>query len=135
MGALEALSERHTEKVAFFIVYIKEAHPEDGWALTYNRRAGIALTDPQSAAERTEVAHSCAVGMRTSIPVLIDEIDNEVARQYGGWPDRLYLIGRDGRIAFQGAEGPFGFKPEQLEQAIEAELAPGRPDNPPPVSG
>ena len=87
-----------------------------------------------SAAERTEVAHSCAVGMRTSIPVLIDEIDNEVARQYGGWPDRLYLIGRDGRIAFQGAEGPFGFKPEQLEQAIEAELAPGRLDNPPPVS-
>ena len=45
---------------------------------------------------------------------------------YGGWPDRLYLIGRDGRIAFQGEEGPFGFKPAKLAAAIDAELsAPG----------
>jgi hypothetical protein len=117
------MSERHTEKVAFFIVYIKEAHPEDGWALTYNRRSGIGLEDPRSTEERTEVATSCALRMRTSIPVLIDEIDNEVARQYGGWPDRLYLVGKDGRIAFQGDPGPFGFKPEQLDQAIQAELA------------
>jgi Iodothyronine deiodinase len=116
------MRERYAEKIAFFIVYIKEAHPEDGWALTYNRRSGIGLQDPQSTEERTEVAASCALRMRTSIPVLIDEIDNEVARQYGGWPDRLYLVGKDGRIAFQGGEGPFGFKPEQLDQAIQAEL-------------
>ena len=38
-----------------------------------------------------------------------------------GWPDRLYLIGRDGRVAFQGDQGPFGFRPEQLEEAILAE--------------
>jgi hypothetical protein len=56
-------------------------------------------------------------------PVLLDEIDNQAARAYGGWPDRLYLIGADGRVAFQGAESPFGFKPDQLEEAIEAELA------------
>jgi len=55
--------------------------------------------------------------------VLLDELDDEVARQYGGWPDRLYLIGKDGRIAFQGDEGPMGFKPEQLQEAIDAELA------------
>ena len=117
------MRERYADKVAFFIVYIKEAHPEDGWALTYNRRAGIAIADPQSTDERVDVATSCAVRMRTSIPVLIDGIDNEVARQYGGWPDRLYLIGRDGRVAFQGDDGPFGFRPEQLEAAIKAELA------------
>ena len=123
MGALEKLRERYADRVAFFIVYIKEAHPEDGWALTYNRRSGIDLRDPRSTAERTDVAASCAMRLQTSILVLIDEIDNEVARQYGGWPDRLYLIGKGGRIAFQGAAGPFGFKPEQLEQAIRAELS------------
>jgi hypothetical protein len=116
------MRERHADEVEFFIVYIKEAHPEDGWALTYNRRAGIALADPRSTAERAAVAESCALRMRTSIPVLVDGIDNEVARQYGGWPDRLYLIGKDGRIAFQGSEGPFGFRPELLGAAIEAEL-------------
>ncbi len=56
------------------------------------------------------------------MPVLLDGVDNEVARGYGGWPDRLYLIGRDGRVAFQGAEGPFGFIPEELAAALEAEL-------------
>ena len=40
-----------------------------------------------------------------------------------GWPDRLYLVGRDGRIAFQGGEGPFGFKPEELERAIERRVS------------
>jgi hypothetical protein len=54
---------------------------------------------------------------------VIDGIDNAVADVYGGWPDRLYLIGADGRIAYQGGEGPFGFKPEELEQAIEQHLA------------
>ena len=117
------MRERHGERVGFFIVYIKEAHPEDGWALTYNRRSGIELKDPDSKAERAEVAASCALRMRTAIPVLIDEIDNEVARQYGGWPDRLYLIAKDGRISFQGGEGPFGFKPDELEEANQAELA------------
>jgi hypothetical protein len=57
------------------------------------------------------------------MPVLIDQIDNETARQYGGWPDRLYLIGKDGRIAFQGEEGPSGFRPDELERAIQVELA------------
>jgi hypothetical protein len=35
----------------------------------------------------------------------------------------LYPIGSDGRIAFQGEEGPFGFRPDLLEQSIEREFA------------
>ena len=58
------------------------------------------------------------------MPLLVDTIDNRVERAYSGFPDRLYLIGRDGRIAFQGGPGPFGFKPDELERAIEHELAP-----------
>jgi hypothetical protein len=55
--------------------------------------------------------------------MVVDGVDNAVASAYGGWPERLYLIGRDGRVAFQGGEGPFGFRPEELEAAIEAELS------------
>ena len=57
-------------------------------------------------------------GSRSSL----DDVDDAVALAYGGWPDRLYLIGRDGRVAFQGELGPYGFKPEELARAIEAEL-------------
>jgi len=54
---------------------------------------------------------------------VVDGVDNAVASAYGGWPDRLYLVRSDGRIAFRGGEGPFGFKPDELERAIERELA------------
>jgi hypothetical protein len=79
--------------------------------------------EPRSDEQRKEVAATCALGLRMNMPMAVDGLDNAVASAYGGWPDRLYLIGRDGRIAFQGGEGPFGFKPEELERAIERELA------------
>ena len=122
MGELEELYDRHGAEVAFFIVYIREAHPEDGWVLEENREDEISLVDPTSLAERAEAAEACVLRQRTRIPVLLDDVDDEVALAYGGWPDRLYLIGADGRIAFQGGRGPDGFKPEELAAAIEAEL-------------
>jgi hypothetical protein len=81
------------------------------------------VLEPRSDEQRKEVASTCAVGLRMNMPMVVDKMDNAVASAYGGWPDRLYLIGRDGRIALQGGEGPFGFKPEELERAIERELA------------
>ncbi len=123
MGELEELYERHAGDVAFFIVYIREAHPEDGWVLADNRRDGIELADPVSLDERAAAAEACAQRLETRIPILLDGLDDAVASAYGGWPDRLYLIGRDGNIAFQGEVGPFGFKPAELAHAIETELA------------
>jgi iodothyronine deiodinase-like protein len=122
LGELEELYDRHGNEVAFFIVYIREAHPEDGWVLADNRREEIALADPTSFDERAAAADACVLRLRTRIPVLLDDVDDAVALAYGGWPDRLYLIGRDGRVAFQGGRGPDGFKPEELGTAIQAEL-------------
>jgi hypothetical protein len=122
LGELEALYDRHRGEVEFFIVYIREAHPEDGWVLEDNRDEGIALADPTTLAERAAAAEACAVRLQTRIPTLLDDVDDAVGSAYGGWPDRLYLIGRDGRVAFQGEVGPFGFKPAELAAAIEHEL-------------
>ena len=119
MGALEALHKRFGKQVAFFVVYIKEAHPEDGWVLESNRSEKIAVLDPKTLDQRAQAAGTCALKLELRIPVLLDGPDNVVATAYGGWPDRLYLIDKEGRIAFQGGEGPFGFKPEELERAIE----------------
>jgi hypothetical protein len=99
-------------------VYIREAHPEEGWILPENRRSGIAVHEPTTDEERAAVALTCAANLEISMPTVIDGVDNAVASAYGGWPDRLYLIGTDGRVAYQGGEGPFGFKPEELDAAI-----------------
>ena len=114
MGALSRLYERYRSEVEFLVVYVREAHPEDGWVLAENRREGVAVRDPQSAEERV----ACATRLELDLPFVVDGVDDEVARRYGGWPDRLYLIGRDGRIAYQGAPGPDGFVVGELERAI-----------------
>jgi len=121
LGALHELHDQYRDDVEFFIVYIKEAHPEDGWVVSFNRDEDIAVVDPQSFGDRSILAETCVVKSAIRIPMLIDGPDNAVASAYGGWPDRLYLIGRDGRVAFQGDVGPFGFVPEELAQAIAAE--------------
>jgi hypothetical protein len=123
LGELEDLHDRHGAEVAFFIVYIREAHPEDGWVLADNRREEIALVDPASLEERAAAADACAVRLQTRIPIVVDDVDDAVASAYGGWPDRLYLIARDGRVAFQGGRGPDGFQPAELAHAIETALA------------
>jgi len=101
------------------LVYIKEAHPTDGWALPQNTEAGINILDPKSADTRHEVAGLCVRKLNLSIPTVIDKPDNKVADVYGGWPDRLYLVDKGGKIVFQGGPGPMEFLPEKLETAIK----------------
>ena len=115
MGALTRLYERYRGEVEFLVVYVREAHPEDGWVLAENRREGVAVHDPRSPEERA----ACVTHLRLDLPAVVDRLDDEVARRYGGWPDRLYLIGRDGRIAYQSGPGPDGFVVAELEKAIE----------------
>jgi hypothetical protein len=106
------------DQVDFLVVYIREAHPEEGWVVTPNRDEDILVNDPTSTEERVEVAASCAINLAIRMPVVVDEIDDAIADAYGALPDRLYLIARDGSIAFQGEPGPWGFDPKALDEAI-----------------
>ena len=88
-----------------------------------NERDGVLYVQPTSVAERTAVANVCMLRLAMSIPTLIDDLDNATDTKYYALPDRLYLVGRDGRIAYRGGPGPFGFVAAELEQAVERYLA------------
>ena len=118
MGALHDLWERWQDRVTFVVVYIREAHPEEGWVVTPNRDDDIRINDPTTTDDRVEVAAACAINLKIRMPVLVDEIDDAIASAYGALPDRLYLVDQDGRIAFQGEPGPWGFDPNALEAAM-----------------
>ena len=120
MNALHELWERWGEEVEFVVVYIREAHPEEGWVVTSNRDEGILVNDPTTNDERLEVAAACAINLKIRMPVVVDEVDDAIANAYGALPDRLYLVGTDGNVAFQGARGPWGFDPGALEAAIKS---------------
>ena len=102
----------------FAVVYIRVAHPEDGWAITSNRDEDIAFMDATTNEEREDAAEACAIRLKIRMPVVIDDLNDEIASAYGALPDRLYLIGKGGDIAFQGEPGPWGFEPSKLEAAI-----------------
>ena len=56
--------------------------------------------------------------MRYGIRTYVDEMHDPVMTAYAAWPERLYLVDKIGQIAYVGGEGPFGFKPSQLKEAI-----------------
>jgi len=110
------------DNVTFYVVYIQEAHPTDLWQMNSNVRDGVLFASPKNDREREETANMCVSRLGIRIPALVDGIDNKTERAYTGWPDRLYIIGKDGRIRFKSDPGPFGFKTKDLELALRNEL-------------
>ena len=43
-------------------------------------------------------------------------MDNTVDNAYAGWPERLFVVDQDGRIAYAGKQGPWGFKTEHVRK-------------------
>lgn len=119
------MKRRYSDRVEFVGVYVREAHPIDGWRMESNDKAGIAVAQPRTEGERTAVAARCCQSLNMTMPLLVDRIDDRVGNLYSGMPDRLYLVGRDGRVAYKGGRGPFGFKPGELEQSLLLHLLDG----------
>ena len=106
----------------FYVVYVREAHALDS-RMASGGGANPILEDPRTLAERREVADVCMAKLELDeLPALVDDIDDAVSTQYAAWPDRLYLVDAEGRIAYHGGRGPFGFDPGELERAIVDEL-------------
>lgn len=61
--------------------------------------------------------------LKIELPALLDDRHNSVERAYTGWPDRLYLIDRQGLVRHKSKPGPFGFHVNHLAEALQA-LAP-----------
>ena len=83
-----------------------------------NDRVGVAVAQPTSNFQRAEVAAQCHDLLEMSMPVLVDGIDDRVGRAYSGMPDRLYVIDRQGKVAYKGGRGPFWFNAGEMEQAM-----------------
>jgi type I thyroxine 5'-deiodinase len=123
--ALNALYREYRDRAAFYIVYIQEAHPIDAWQLDDNVEDDVLVASTKTTDERYSAASVCVRNLGIELPALIDGLDNTVERDYTGWPDRLYVIDRDGTIALKSAAGPFGFKPADVESTLRR-LVPGR---------
>jgi hypothetical protein len=105
------------------VVYIQEAHPVDAWQIPSNERDNVLHADPTTTDERVDLAGICVRNLGIELPAIVDEADNRVEQAYTGWPDRLYVVDRAGRIAYKSAPGPFGFKPADMAEALQRVLS------------
>ena len=112
------MAEKYQGKIEFLLIYIREAHPTDGRQSPLNVREGIEISSAKDFGQKEEYASSCVRNLGIKFTTVVDNMDAQVELNYMGWPDRLYLIGKDGRIAWKGDPGPQGFQPRQLESAI-----------------
>ncbi|MDG3004121.1 deiodinase family protein [Paludisphaera mucosa] len=117
-GNFEKLNRRYGDRATFVMVYVREAHPSDGWRMQSNDSVGVTTTQPKTYEERAEVAQRCGKLLSLGFPMLVDTIDDAVGARYSGMPGRFYLLDKSGKIAFKNARGPFGFKPAELEQSL-----------------
>jgi len=115
------------------MIYIREAHPVDGWWLgrglpglalkLFAPKAAKDVYDPKTIDERRSVAGECQAALSYDIHTYVDDMDDAVSKAYAALPTRLYLVGLDGRVLYAGGLGPYGFKPAELGNAIDIYLA------------
>ena len=114
-------------------MYLREAHPKGGWEIGN----WSVVEDSTSLLGRQEVAAQCCSQLDFEFPTVVDTMDDRTAIEWSGWPERLFVVSKSGRVVYTGDMGPYGFNPSiayggfsnrepgcaSLEQFLDAYLA------------
>ena len=92
--SLRQLYSKYSSDIQFLVIYIREVHPSDGWDVYAKNR----LYTPKTIEKRRKTAKACRETMKHETQAYVDEMDDKVMVAYAAWPERLYLVGKDGRI-------------------------------------
>ena len=125
MPALNQLYGKYREQAEFWMVYIEEAHASDVWQVAVNERNEVVFATPSSIEERAELAAVCIRDLGIEFSAVVDSFDNSVEKAYTAWPDRLYVVDAEGRVAYKSEAGPYGFRPAGVETALKRLLGSG----------
>jgi hypothetical protein len=129
VGSLEELLRRYNERAHFLLVYTRETHPAGGWEVDEDRLGRVDIAQPRDREARVSAARTCRRVTGLDIPVLVDDLNDRVCTLYSGMPLRLYVIDRQGKIAYKSGRGPYSFKPAEAERALilllQSERSPG----------
>ncbi len=124
---LDSIYQRYKDDATFLMVYVREAHPTDGWAMESNARVGVKVAQPTTLGERVKVCDQFCQKLKPSMPVVVDDITDPAGTAYSGMPGRLYVIDPKGKVAYKSGRGPFGFRAGELEQALVMSLLENSP--------
>jgi len=94
VAPIEQLQEKYGKKgVEFVVVYVREPHPGEPAYRQYKQ--------PQNLEQRRQYARELATTRHMKATVVIDTMDDTVSEQFGSLPNMVYVIDRDGTVAYK----------------------------------
>ncbi len=119
--AVKQLWKRFGDVADFYMIYIREAHPEGGFGSKESGpERGVAAAkkftavDPETAAQRAVSAMAFGRDKGIEFPILIDRMDDATTVRWGAWPVRLFVVNTSGTVVFAGQQGPWFHKPTKI---------------------
>jgi Iodothyronine deiodinase len=91
----------------------------DEWQMQSNEEAGIRIVQHRTLDDRFAQARAASEHLGLTMPVLVDDMSNSASEAFAAWPERIYVIGPDGRIAYKGGPGPWEFDPAEARRALD----------------
>lgn len=115
--------QAYKDRAEFLLVYIREAHPDSVLKVIRDGKEVFEkVPQTDSLVQRNEIAQQCQMMLKLTMPAVVDKEDNKVNAAYAGWPERLVVVGVDGKVAYLGGPGPQGFKPAEVEKWLKENL-------------
>lgn len=113
-----------------FNVYIREAHPADGWDIpTPDKKKH---NEPTTFEERKAIAKALidfeGPGNLAQIPMLIDDPEtNALSKAYEAGPERIVILDRQLEVVHFTGQGPFQYDLEGVKEFLHERLNPSKP--------
>ena len=115
--------QTYKDRVEFILVYIREAHPDSVLYIPKDGKEVLEkITQTSTLEDRSLRAKQCAEMLKMTMPAVVDKEDNKINAAYAGWPERLVIVGMNGKLAYIGGPGPGGFKPNEVEQWLKTNV-------------
>ena len=73
--------------------------------------------------DRLTAAHLCKKELSLTIPTVVDQMDDAASKQFAAFPERIFIVGTDQKLAYCGGPGPFEFDTAEAKQALASLVA------------
>jgi peroxiredoxin len=90
LPGLQELQSEYGDRCQWLMLYVREAHP------------GEKMPAHKDYEQKRAQAEHFRQATNTPWPILVDEVDGRVHKQYGLLPNSVFLIDADGRVSFVG---------------------------------
>jgi len=116
LGQFGKMTAKFSSSADFVTVYISEAHPSE----EANFSGNIDISQHKNFEERVEAAEILLDYKKAedNYDILVDLMDNKAGTAYAAMPERLYVV-LDGKIVYEGLQGPFDYRMDEVEQYLE----------------